>query len=129
MNSWTLPLAVMAVLVLATAVLSLAAMLRAGLALKAATEMNEEGWRNAKAKMDQLEVKIEELAAHAVAAAAEPVAVAASVRPAMNLNKRSQALRLHRRGDPPEAIAAALDLPVQEVDLLIKVHRIVLATL
>ena len=126
MNSWILPLAVMAVLVLATAVLSLAAMLRAGLALKAATEMNEEGWRNAKARMDQLEARIEELGVQATTVVAEPVP---TVRPAMNLSKRSQALRMHRRGDPPEAIAAALSIPFQEVDLLIKVHRIVLATL
>jgi hypothetical protein len=43
-----------------------------------------------------------------------------------NLSKRSQALRLHRRGEAPEKIAAALDLPRQEVELLLKVHRIVI---
>jgi hypothetical protein len=45
----------------------------------------------------------------------------------LNLNKRSQALRMHRQGDPVEQIAAALELPRQEVDLLVKVHRIVLS--
>jgi hypothetical protein len=54
-------------------------------------------------------------------------AAAGSWRPALNLTKRSQALRMHRQGDPPDQIAAALDLPRQEVDLLLKVHRIVLA--
>jgi len=49
--------------------------------------------------------------------------------PALNMTKRSQALRRHRQGDPPEEIAAALDLPHQDVDFLLKVHRIVLSSL
>lgn len=47
----------------------------------------------------------------------------------LNLTKRAQALRMHRRGDPPEQIASLLDVPFQEVDLLLKVHRIVLKSL
>jgi hypothetical protein len=43
-----------------------------------------------------------------------------------NLSKRSQALRMHRRGETSEQIAASLDLPRQEVELLLKVHRIVI---
>ena len=42
-------------------------------------------------------------------------------KPALNLTSRSQALRMHRHGEPPERIAAALDVPRQEVDLLLKV--------
>lgn len=49
-------------------------------------------------------------------------------RPGLNLSKRSQALRLHRRGESAEKIATELQLPRQEVDLLLKVHRIVLST-
>ena len=49
-------------------------------------------------------------------------------RPGLNLNKRSQALRLHRRGDAAEQIATALELPLQEVQLLLKVQRIVLSS-
>ncbi len=45
-----------------------------------------------------------------------------------NLTKRSQVLRMHRSGDAPDRIAAQLEVPQQEVDLLIKVHRIVLAS-
>ena len=55
-----------------------------------------------------------------------PPSMAAPVKPGLNLSKRSQALRMHRRGDAPEQIAAALELPLQEVDLLLKVHRIVI---
>jgi hypothetical protein len=52
----------------------------------------------------------------------------ATPRPGLNLSKRSQALRLHRRGEAAGQIAAAIQVPRQEVDLLIKVHRIVLST-
>jgi hypothetical protein len=44
----------------------------------------------------------------------------------LNLSKRSQAIRMSRRGDAPSQIAAALQLPLREVELLLKVHRIVL---
>jgi len=50
-------------------------------------------------------------------------------KPGLNLTKRSQALRMHRKGEPPDQIAKALALPLQEVDLLIKVHRIVIGNL
>ena len=50
-------------------------------------------------------------------------------KPGMNVVKRSQALRMHRRGDRPEQIAAALALPRQEVDLLLKVHSIVISSI
>ncbi|HEY7392070.1 MAG TPA: hypothetical protein VH640_26365 [Bryobacteraceae bacterium] len=50
-------------------------------------------------------------------------------RPGLNLTNRSQALRLHRRGEPAEKIAGILAIPKQEVDLLLKVHRIVLNTM
>jgi hypothetical protein len=50
-------------------------------------------------------------------------------KPGMNVVKRSQALRMHRRGDRPEQIAAALELPRQEVDLLLKVHSIIIGSI
>lgn len=42
----------------------------------------------------------------------------------MNLSKRTQALRLMRRGEGPEHIAAALSLPHREVELLLKIQRV-----
>ncbi|HSW50527.1 MAG TPA: hypothetical protein VLH09_10145 [Bryobacteraceae bacterium] len=42
----------------------------------------------------------------------------------LNLTKRSQALRMHRRGESPEHIAAALAMPLGEVELLLKVEQI-----
>jgi len=50
-------------------------------------------------------------------------------KPGLNLSKRSQALRMHRRGESIEQIATSLAVPRQEVDLLVKVHRIVLSTI
>jgi hypothetical protein len=50
-------------------------------------------------------------------------------RAGLNLSKRSQALRMHRKGDPPDQIAAALAVPLQEVDLLIKIHRMIVSNL
>jgi len=49
-------------------------------------------------------------------------------KPGLNLGKRSHALRMHRRGEGAEQIASALELPRQEVDLLLKVHRSVLSS-
>lgn len=45
-------------------------------------------------------------------------------RSGMNLSKRVQALRLHRRGEDIGHIAAALGVPRGEVELLIRVQQI-----
>lgn len=50
-------------------------------------------------------------------------------RAGMNLTRRSHALRLHRTGSSPEHIASSLEVPRQEVELLLKVHQIVLNNL
>lgn len=44
--------------------------------------------------------------------------------PSLNLNKRGQVLRMQRRGETPETIAAALRIPQNEVTLLLKVHEL-----
>ncbi len=46
----------------------------------------------------------------------------------MNLNKRTQAARMFRRGERPEQIAAALSLPRNEVALLLKIHQASMAS-
>ena len=50
----------------------------------------------------------------------------APARSGLNLSKRTQVLRMHRAGQDGAGIADALGLPRGEVELLIKVHRIVL---
>jgi hypothetical protein len=49
-------------------------------------------------------------------------------RSGFNLSKRSQALRMSRIGEKPENIAAALSLPRKEVELLLKIQKIVLSS-
>jgi hypothetical protein len=56
-------------------------------------------------------------------------ALPAAHRNGLNIARRSQVLRLHRNGDPPDRIAATLELPLQEVALLIKVHQVVLGSM
>lgn len=49
-------------------------------------------------------------------------------RPGINLNVRSQVLRRHRQGEQPVEIARSLGLPQTEVDLLLKVNRLMMET-
>ena len=49
-----------------------------------------------------------------------------SVKASFNLNKRTQILRMSRRGERSENIAASLSLPWREVELLLKIHSLVL---
>lgn len=42
----------------------------------------------------------------------------------VHLAKRAQAIRMNRRGESPATIAAALDIPRHEVELLLKVQRL-----
>jgi len=83
----------------------------------------EEDTRRVSERLDALTSRVQELEYSPKSVAAVP----AVPRAGMNLNKRSQALRLHRQGERPDQIATALDLPRQEVELLVKVHRIVMS--
>ena len=49
-----------------------------------------------------------------------------SPKASLNLNKRTQVLRMSRRGERAETIAASLSLPRREVELLLKIHGLVL---
>ncbi|HVP46252.1 MAG TPA: hypothetical protein VMT32_06705 [Bryobacteraceae bacterium] len=78
-----------------------------------------------------LKQRLEELAARQPvtqpsAAAADDTGPAGEFRPGMNLSRRSQALRLFRRGETPEQISSSLRMPAGEVRLLLKVHRLVM---
>ncbi len=55
------------------------------------------------------------------------VACASAVpRASVNLAKRTQVIRMHRRGESAAAISAALELAPAEVELILKVQKIVL---
>jgi hypothetical protein len=55
----------------------------------------------------------------------EAVAVTPPARSGFNLNRRTQAIRLLRRGENVSHIAAVLGVPQREIELLIRVRRIV----
>jgi hypothetical protein len=48
------------------------------------------------------------------------------VKPSLNLNRRTQVIRMSRRGEPSTSIAAALSIPRKEVELLLKVYGLTL---
>lgn len=85
----------------------------------------EERFRAAEAESGRLRAALEQLqqdlreAEENNAAASRPLA-------GLNPNRRGQILRMHRRGERPGQIAAALGIPLNEVELLVKVHRAVI---
>ncbi|MGB9610482.1 MAG: hypothetical protein ACPL7M_05870, partial [Bryobacteraceae bacterium] len=96
------------------------AALRAGLA--AEKESRTAALAEFRHALEQLEERMEAELQEALVRAAPP-------QQSMNLSRRSQALRMHRLGDPPEKIARTLGLSRTEVELLLKVHRTVLESL
>jgi DNA-binding NarL/FixJ family response regulator len=110
--------------------LSLTAFLRARTLVREAA-------RSAKADHDQCEIAVASLReqlnglATQLQEARREAASSSSCsvpRSGLNLTKRSQALRMQRRGDATAEIASTLGVPLQEVDLLLKVHRIVMSS-
>ena len=55
---------------------------------------------------------------------AESAEAAFSTGQELNLTRRAQALRMQRRGESPATIAAALRLPRNEIDLLLKIQKL-----
>jgi hypothetical protein len=74
-----------------------------------------------KAKLDELSLRVHD-AEERVGIAVLPPTPKAS----LNLNKRTQVIRMSRRGEPEENIALSLSIPRKEVELLLKVHHLVL---
>jgi len=127
-----LPLAILSGLVLAAVALSFFGVVRAKALVRDAEQRVKAGQEQCEAVLESLREGQNSLGAELreIRQQQTPIAVASTPpKPGLNLTKRSQALRMHRRGDPPNRIAASLDIPLQEVDLLLKVHRIVIANL
>jgi len=74
----------------------------------------------------ELETKVAELNERLREAEDRAGMLAAPVAPksGLNVNKRTQVLRLSRRGEQAENIALLLGLPRREVELLLKVHAL-----
>jgi hypothetical protein len=129
MNLLLLPLSLLCGLVLCATAVSLFAIHRAYCLLRemegrtrGKPAQNDAGQQELRDSLEALAAQLHDLQSH------PPVAPPPGLpKPGFNLSKRSHALRMHRRGEGAEQIAAALELPRQEVDLLLKVHRIVLS--
>ncbi len=89
---------------------------------------HEKRFLAAEAETNRLRAALEQLQQDLREAEQQSVAVA---RPpsGLNQNRRGQVLRMHRRGERPEQIAAALGIPQNEVELFVKVHRTVIGQL
>jgi len=77
--------------------------------------------RDLNAQVQQLNQRLRDAEERAGILVAPP-----SLKASLNLNKRTQVLRMSRRGERSENIAASLSLPRNEVELLLKIHRLVL---
>ncbi len=85
--------------------------------LRGELETMREGLEAMSRKLEQAETELDERIA-ALAAPPDDEGV--------NLTKRAQVLRMHRRGETPEAIASALGMAQSEVDLMLKIQKMVL---
>jgi hypothetical protein len=125
-------LAFAAILAVASVGVSLFAVWRSRVLVLAADERARAGMEECTAATEALRTVVEGLAARMREVEHQAPAASPSGPPpksGLNLSKRSQVLRMHRNGNPQDQIAAALGVPLQEVGLLIKVHRIVVSNL
>ena len=74
-------------------------------------------------KLEQVESAVAQIGEKKAEAPAAPTRPALG--PSLNLTRRTQALRMRRRGESVESIAAALSAPRNEIELLLKVYEIV----
>jgi len=123
-----LVLAVVTGFALSAAVLGFVALFHAQCSARASQAHSEEIEKQVETTRRMTEASMEALAAELHDLEKQPALLAGPSPPrsGFNLGKRTQALRLHRQGESPERIATSLELPRQEVELLLKVHRIVL---
>jgi hypothetical protein len=76
--------------------------------------------RDTKVKLEEITLRLRDSEERAgVLVAPEPA------KSGLNLTKRSQVIRMSRRGERAENIAASLSLPRGEVDLLLKINALV----
>ena len=120
--NWMLsPVTIYAVIALAlagTLVLFVTAKLETRRALRAAREAR----KSVDAAVQEMSAGIEQLRTEVRLPA--PVSAPAAG-PALNLTKRTQAMRMLRRGESIESIASALRAPRNEIELLVKIQQMI----
>jgi hypothetical protein len=131
MTQIALPFAMLSGLMLAGLAASLLGVFWMQRAVRAAAYRAETRHAGSEAAIEAVRNEVEACARQLHEIRQDPPKTAAPSFPrsGLNLSKRSQALRMHRRGDAPEQVASTLGVPLQEIELLLKVHRIVIAAL
>jgi hypothetical protein len=125
-----LPLAALGGVVLVGVSVSFLALVRARALLREAGRRGDTGLEQWEATLQAMRQDVNALGAQLGDMERHPPAAApVFFRPGLNLSTRSQALRMFRQGEPAERIALALEVPRQEVDLLLKVQGIVTTNL
>ena len=124
-----LPIAIMSGLVLASVAGSFLANARAKAMARNARDQSKALEERLTSALDEAHARVESLGIELEEVRQSTLLIPNAPRPGFNLSKRSQALRMYRRGDPPDRIATELGVSRQEVDLLLKVHRIVIKNL
>ena len=71
-------------------------------------------------QLQAMELQVQQLREKVTQVEERPAAAAG---PALNLTKRAQVLRMHRRGESVQTIAAALRSPRNEIELLLKLQQ------
>lgn len=85
----------------------------------------QRGTRRNRDRIEQMSARLTEACA---ARALDPVAIASvTPRPGFNLTRRTQALRLLRRGEAISHVAAVVGVQAREIELLIRVQKMVAA--
>jgi DNA-binding NarL/FixJ family response regulator len=128
MNEWMILAALIVALVLCALGVSVYALLHAHRASAQSAAVADAAREECSAAVEAVRSKFEGMAAELQAASRRPAIepLPGIPKSSMNLSRRSQALRLRRNGESPHRIAETLEMARQEVDLLIKVHDIVL---
>ena len=132
LSSVTILLAILCALALTAAACSLFSLVYAKALVRRATQQARDRQTELQSALETAQSSVAELSATVREMGQQPAVVAAApglIRPGLNLTVRSQVLRMHRHGENSEKIAKCLSVPRQEVELLLKVHRIVLKSM
>lgn len=129
MDTLVIPLALICSLGLGGVALSVAAILHAASSARELDRRSRAQHAQLQAAFETAQAGLRQLASEVRQIQEQSPVTLPACRSGLNLSTRSQALRMHRRGENAAQIAAALQVPAQEVELLLKVHRIVVNTL